>query len=143
MMMAGIPGDVGGGVVMNAGVAENFKPREFCDLVQSVKVLKDDLSIQEYRSEDMKWSYRHCEGWKPGIIIEVVLTAGKNELPDVLDKVRDANKIRLSKQPLEKPSCGSVFRNPDGFKAAQLIDQNGLKGLIIGQAQVSTMRKKR
>ncbi len=138
MMMAGIPGDVGGGVVMNAGVAENFKPREFCDLVQSVKVLKDDLSIQEYRSEDMKWSYRHCEGWKPGIIIEVVLTAGKNELPDVLDKVRDANKIRLSKQPLEKPSCGSVFRNPDGFKAAQLIDQNGLKGLIIGQAQVST-----
>lgn len=138
LMMAGIPGDVGGGVVMNAGVAENIHPREFCELVFSIKVLKEDLIIQEYFFEDLQWSYRHCEGWKPGIIVEVVLKTSKNDLPDVLDKVRDANKVRLSKQPLDKPSCGSVFRNPQGFKAAQLIDQNGLKGLTIGQAQVST-----
>ncbi len=137
-MMAGIPGDVGGGVVMNAGVAENMQPREFCELVFSIKVLKEDLSIQEYLFEDLQWSYRHCEGWKPGVIVEVVLKTSKNDFPDVLDKVRDANKVRLSKQPLDKPSCGSVFRNPQGFKAAQLIDQNGLKGHTIGQAQVST-----
>lgn len=138
LMMAGIPGDVGGGVVMNAGVAENMQPREFCELVFSIKVLKEDLSIQEYLFEDLQWSYRHCEGWKPGVIVEVVLKTSKNDFPDVLDKVRDANKVRLSKQPLDKPSCGSVFRNPQGFKAAQLIDQNGLKGHTIGQAQVST-----
>ena len=138
MMMAGIPGDVGGGVVMNAGVAENFQPREFYELVQSIKVLKEDLSIQEYYCEDLTWSYRHSEGWKPGIIVEVVLKTSKNDLPDIMEKVRQANKIRLSKQPLDKPSCGSVFRNPEGYKAAQLIDQNGLKGLTFGQAQVST-----
>lgn len=61
----------------------------------------------------------------------------KKQDNQVIEKVREANKIRLSKQPLDMPSCGSVFINPKGFRAAQLIDECGLKGLQIGQAQVS------
>ena len=57
---------------------------------------------------------------------------------NVLQKVRDANKLRLSKQPLDMPSCGSVFKNPEGHKVAQLIDQCGLKRFRMGDAQVST-----
>ena len=57
--------------------------------------------------------------------------------PSVLDRVRTANQTRLAKQPLDLPSCGSVFVNPPGLKAAQLIDSCGLKGYTVGQAQVS------
>jgi len=56
---------------------------------------------------------------------------------DILARVREANKIRLSKQPLDLPSCGSVFKNPKDYKVAELIDKCGLKGLRFGDAQVS------
>lgn len=137
LFLAGIPGDVGGGVVMNAGVAESFQPREFMEMVDWIDVLKPDRTVQRYQSSDLKSTYRHCDGWQPGIITEVGISWPLEADNDVLVKVREANKIRLSKQPLDKPSCGSVFRNPDGHKAAQLIDQCGLKGYAEGEAQVS------
>ncbi len=139
LFLAGIPGQVGGGVVMNAGVAESFVPREFCEIVSWVEVLKPDLSLKKYANADIDWSYRHSEGWQPGIITRVGLS-WKNGILEgaILNKVKDANRNRLSKQPLDMPSCGSVFRNPKGHKAAQLVDSCGLKGFTIGGAQVST-----
>jgi UDP-N-acetylmuramate dehydrogenase len=138
LFLAGIPGDVGGGVVMNAGVAESFSPREFVELTEWVEGL--DLNTQElkrFKKEDLKWAYRHCEGLQNILITAVGLKWQNEPQDDVLPKVRDANRTRLSKQPLDKPSCGSVFKNPVGYKAAQLIDSAGMKGFQIGEAQVS------
>lgn len=138
LFLAGIPGDVGGGIVMNAGVSETMTPKEFVGITDWVEVLKPDGSIKKYLAADLKWSYRHTKGWEPGIIVRAGLSAPKTEDLQILEKVREANRVRLSKQPLDQPSCGSVFVNPPGQKAAQLIDSCGLKGYHIGEAQVST-----
>lgn len=137
LFLAGIPGDVGGGVVMNAGVAESFVPREFCEIIDWFDVLKPDLKIQRYSHKDIRWEYRHSYNWQPGIITRVGISWPLEPDEAILQKVKDANRTRLSKQPLDMPSCGSVFINPDGHKAAQLIDSCGLKGFAVGGAQVS------
>ena len=137
LFLAGLPGDVGGGVVMNAGVAEMFQPREFMELVDWLEVVDYNGNIRRIGKEELNISYRHCGGWQPGIISSVGMVWSLAQDKDILLKVREANKLRLTKQPLDLPSCGSVFRNPDGFKAAQLIDQCGIKGFRVGDAQVS------
>lgn len=136
LFLAGIPGDVGGGVVMNAGVGELMRPREFVEIVDWVRVLRGG-GIVTYTRDDLKWSYRHCHGWEPGVIVEVGMSWPLQKDPSILQKVREANTARLKKQPLDKPSCGSVFRNPEGDKAGRLIEACGLKGFRIGDAQVS------
>ncbi len=137
LFLAGLPGDVGGGVAMNAGVAEQFQPREFMDFVNWIEVMDFNGAVKKIDRADLKVAYRHCDGWQPGIITNVQISWPMNQDKDVLTKVREANKIRLTKQPLDMPSCGSVFRNPIGYKAAHLIDQCGLKGYRLGDAQVS------
>ena len=129
LFLAGLPGDVGGGIVMNAGVAENFIPKEFSELIRSFDVLKiaDQKIIKKnFLKNDVNWRYRHSEGWQPGIITSVELAWPNQPDVTILDQVKKANLTRLSKQPLDMPSCGSVFMNPEGFKAAQLIDGCGL-----------------
>jgi UDP-N-acetylmuramate dehydrogenase len=137
LFLAGLPGDVGGGVVMNAGVAEMFEPREFMELVDSIEVMTDEGTVHELKKSDLKVSYRHTDGWQPHVVASAKLSWPVQKDETVLTKVREANKVRLSKQPLDKPSCGSVFKNPEGHKVAQLIDSCGLKGFQIGDAQVS------
>lgn len=137
LFLAGLPGDVGGGVVMNAGVAEAFVPREFMDFVDWVEVMTLDLQIIRLQKNQLNIKYRHTDGWQPHIIVNVGMSWPIETDLTILDKVREANKIRLTKQPLDMPSCGSVFKNPEGHKAAQLIDSTGLKGFRVGDAQVS------
>ncbi len=136
LFLAGLPGDVGGGVVMNAGVGETLKPREFCEIVEWVEILrgKDIIRIP---TEKIKWTYRHSEGWKPGIVVKVGISWPNEPEADLTEKVKTANRVRLSKQPLDMPSCGSVFKNPQGHKSGALIEACGLKGFSIGGAQVS------
>ena len=141
LFLAGLPGDVAGGIVMNAGVAEDFRPREFFEITDWFEVLKPDGEIVRYEHDRVMWSYRHSHGWQPGIIVRAGLSWPLEGDPDILEKVKTANKTRLSKQPLDMPSCGSVFVNPKNHKAAQLIDQAGLKGFQIGGAQVSVPRQ--
>lgn len=141
LFLAGIPGDVGGGVVMNAGVAESFSPREFCELVEWIEVLdfsQEKFLKKRFSVNELNWSYRHSSGWQPGVITKVGIKWPLVQDQDILQKVREANRIRLSKQPLDLPSCGSVFVNPPGLKSAQLIDQCGLKGFRVGGAEVSS-----
>lgn len=137
LFLAGLPGDVGGGVVMNAGVAEMFEPREFMELVDGIDVMTSAGELKHFKKSELKIKYRHTDGWQPHIVVQVQISWPFIEKPDVLMQVRDANKVRLSKQPLDMPSCGSVFKNPEGHKVAQLIDSCGLKGHRIGDAQVS------
>lgn len=137
LFLAGLPGDVGGGVVMNAGVAEAFVPREFMDFVDWVEVMTLDLQIIRLQKSQLNIKYRHTDGWQPHIIVNVGMSWPMTVDLTILDRVREANKIRLTKQPLDMPSCGSVFKNPEGHKAAQLIDSAGLKGFRVGDAQVS------
>lgn len=137
LFLAGLPGDVGGGVVMNAGVAEAFVPREFMDFVDWVEVMTLDLQTIRLQKNQLNIKYRHTDGWQPHIIVNVGMSWPIETDLTILDKVREANKIRLTKQPLDMPSCGSVFKNPEGHKAAQLIDSTGLKGFRLGDAQVS------
>lgn len=137
MFLAGLPGDVGGGVVMNAGVGdETLRPREFVEITDWIEILKDDRIIR-LKNEDLRWEYRGTMGWQPGIIVKAVMSWPLAPDEKVLEKVRELNKWRDEKQPLELPNTGSVFKNPPGEKSGRLIDQCGLKGFRIGDAQVS------
>lgn len=144
IFLAGIPGDVGGGVVMNAGIGEKITPREFVEITDEIEVWRwntsgNDLGLKKVRlkASELRWSYRHCEGWRPGLIAKVWLSWPATPVNDVLERVRNANQVRLTKQPLDKPSCGSVFVNPADTSAGRLVESCGLKGFKIGGAQVS------
>ncbi|MES2962546.1 MAG: UDP-N-acetylmuramate dehydrogenase [Bdellovibrionota bacterium] len=138
LFLAGLPGDVGGGVVMNAGVGEMITPREFVELTDWIEVLRPDgMTIDRLASSQLVWSYRHCEGWRPGVVVRVGLSWPLDPKDDVLARVKQANLVRMSKQPLDMPSCGSVFVNPPGHKSGQLVESSGLKGFSVGGAKVS------
>lgn len=140
LFMCGLPGDVGGGVVMNAGVAEQVVPREFVEITDWIEYfdLNDpELKLIRKTKDELKWKYRASAGWQPGIVVRAGFSWPLEEDPEIPNKVREATRNRLQRQPLELPSCGSTFKNPEGHKAGALIDQAGLKGFRIGGAQVS------
>lgn len=133
--MGGIPGDMGGGIYMNAGAYK------YCmaDVFVSARVLDDDLNIITLSKEDMEFSYRHSvlqkhPNW---IILDAAfeMTAkDPGEIRKVLDKRKER---RMSTQPWNFACAGSVFRNPEEKPAWRYIDEAGLRGYEIGGAQVS------
>lgn len=139
--LAGLPGDVAGGVVMNAGVGHKVSPKEFNEIVESFDVLQkdDNGNFREVRIEhsQAQWSYRKSRGWQPGVITRVRMRWPNQPNSEVLNRVREGNKRRKETQPLSQPSCGSVFKNPEGDHSGRLIEACGLKGYAIGGAQVS------
>ena len=141
LFLCGLPGDLGGGLVMNAGVGQNIVPREFKDIVDWIKVINTEssaLPVKIFKKEEIKWGYRASRGWRPGLIYEAGLSWPLQPLPDLSDRLREMAVRRSQSQPLQSASCGSVFKNPgSGEKAGALIEQCGLKGYRIGQACVS------
>lgn len=138
LFLAGLPGDVGGGVAMNAGVGEAVVPREFVEITDWVEVVSQrDAKLRRFEKQSLNWGYRHCHGWQPGVIVRAGFSWPLKADEEILQQVKSANRGRLLKQPLEWPSCGSVFRNPKNDKAGRLIESCGLKGHAIGGAQVS------
>ena len=138
IFLTGLPGNMGGGVVMNAGVGGPEVPREFCEIVHWVEVLRmDGQRLDRIEKSSLEWGYRHSRGWQPGIITRVGLRWPMEPREDIIKAIQKATRQRVTKQPINQPSCGSVFRNPKLHFSGKLIEDCRLKGCQIGGAEVS------
>lgn len=131
----GIPGSIGGAVYMNAGAYNG----EMKCVVESVRVMDMNGNTAELTAEDLQFGYRKTSLQQSGYIItEVCLKMQPGNKDDIKAMMDDFSSRRISKQPLEMPSAGSMFKRPPGYFAGTLIEQAGLKGYTVGGAQVST-----
>ena len=132
--LSGIPGTIGGAIAMNAGAYG----RNIDELVISCDVINENNKIVTISKKDLDFSYRHSIIEEKGYIVTKVslrLTEGnKNE---ILEKMKKIKTIRDTNQPLDYPSAGSVFKRPENSYASKLIEESGLKGERVGDAQVS------
>ncbi|MCM1327862.1 MAG: UDP-N-acetylmuramate dehydrogenase [Ruminococcus sp.] len=130
----GIPGTVGGAVFMNAGAYGG----EMANVVSSVRAMDRRGNVKVYQNSELDFSYRHSRFTDSG---EIVLTAEisleRGEKSAIKAKMEELMEKRRAKQPLEYPSAGSTFKRPEGNYAAALIEQCGLKGVHVGDAEVS------
>ena len=133
---SGIPGTVGGGTIMNAGAYGG----ELKDVIESVVCLYvPEQRLYELNNEQCAFAYRTSLFKRMGgcLILSVVFRLEKGEGEAIAAKMRELNERRRDKQPLDLPSAGSAFKRPEGYYAAALIDEVGLKGYTVGGAQVS------
>ena len=133
---AGIPGTIGGAVFMNAGAYKS----DMGYVVQQVKVLTPDFRVITLENREMDFHYRtsYLQKNPKYICLEVVLKLAKGEREVIEEVIKERRKRRMESQPLEYPSAGSVFRNPEGYYAGQLIEELGYKGHRNGGAMVSS-----
>jgi len=131
---AGIPGSVGGAVVMNAGAYGG----EMKDIIERVYVLDENGAQLELDRDALNLGYRHsCIPEKKYIVTKVVLELVPRDEVEIRSKMKDLNEKRAEKQPLQYPSAGSTFKRPEGYFAGKLIMDAGLRGYQVGGAQVS------
>jgi len=131
---SGIPGTVGGGVVMNAGAYGG----EMSQVVAKVTVVNAEGEILELENETMEFGYRHSViRNQPFTVTEVAFELAEGNREDIKATMDDLTAKRREKQPLEYPSAGSTFKRPEGHFAGQLIMEAGLRGFQIGGAKVS------
>ena len=130
----GIPGSIGGAVYMNAGAYNG----EMKCVVENVRVMDMAGKAMELTAEDLQFGYRKTSLQQSGYIItEVCLKMQPGDKDAIKAMMDDFSSRRISKQPLELPSAGSMFKRPPGHFAGTLIEQAGLKGYTVGGAQVS------
>ncbi|MFT8425822.1 MAG: UDP-N-acetylmuramate dehydrogenase [Liquorilactobacillus sp.] len=131
---AGIPGSVGGAVFMNAGAYEG----DVSQVVSEVEVLTPEGKMRTYTNEEMNFAYRHSRIQdEEDIVLKAVFRLQSGDKKEIREKMDNFNFLRGSKQPLEYPSCGSVFKRPKGYFTGKLIHDAGLQGFMIGGAQIS------
>lgn len=132
---AGIPGTVGGGVIMNAGAYGG----EMKDVITKVRFLCKDGSVKEYTGAEMCFGYRTSAlKQKPEyIVLEVELLLSPGNTEEIYAKMQELASRRKEKQPLEYASAGSTFKRPEGYFAGKLIGDAGLSGYAVGDARVS------
>lgn len=133
---SGIPGTVGGSVFMNAGAYKS----DMGYVVESVKVLTPDLNIINLENKEMNFHYRtsFLKTHPNYICLEVIIKLNKGKKDAIEEVIKERRKRRLESQPLEYPSAGSVFRNPENDFAGRLIEESGLKGKRQGGAMISS-----
>ena len=130
----GIPGSIGGAVYMNAGAYGG----EIAHILQSCKVLTQEGEIKTLTAEELAFGYRHSKIQETGdVVISAKFALAPGNYDQIDQEMARLTHLRELKQPLEYPSCGSVFKRPVGHFAGQLISEAGLKGHRIGGVEVS------
>lgn len=130
----GIPGTLGGAVTMNAGAYGG----EMKDVIVSAKVMDEEGAVQKLSCEELQLGYRTSIVQKKQFVVleaEFLLKPGTTE--EIQNTMKELNAKRRKKQPLEYPSAGSTFKRPEGYFAGKLIEDAGLRGYRVGDAQVS------
>lgn len=131
---AGIPGTLGGAIMMNAGAYGG----EMKDIVSSVQLMDFNGDLFEKTGEEMEFAYRHSIVEEQNyIILGAVLELQHGDKKAIADRMEELAVARKTKQPLEFPSAGSTFKRPEGYFAGKLIMDSGLQGYQVGGAQVS------
>lgn len=132
---SGIPGTIGGAVFMNAGAYGG----EMSQIIKEVTVLTPEGEKKVLSLEELKLGYRHsCVEEKGYIVLAAVLELAYGRKEEILSRMEELRQKRIEKQPLEYPSAGSTFKRPEGYFAGKLIQDAGLKGARVGDAQIST-----
>ena len=131
---SGIPGTLGGAVVMNAGAYGG----EMKDIIHSAKILTKDGKIKVLSNEELKFSYRSSRVKEnKELVLEASIALRAADKEEIRALIEDFTKKREEKQPLELPSAGSTFKRPEGHFAGKLIMDSGLRGYRVGGAQIS------
>lgn len=130
----GIPGTVGGAAYMNAGAYGG----EMKDIVEAVSYIDENGIIKSFKRDELNFSYRRSVFTdKEYIVTDVLFKLENKSQSEIREKMDELMGKRKSKQPLEYPSAGSTFKRPEGYFAAALIEECGLKGASVGGAEVS------
>ena len=129
----GIPGSVGGAVMMNAGAHGG----EMSQLISHVTALWTDGTVKELERTELEFAYRFCSLRDHAWLLETKLEFSPGDPEQIKHQMKENLAKRAANQPLEKPNAGSVFRNPLGDSAGRLIEAAGWKGKRIGDAEVS------
>ncbi|HKI60468.1 MAG TPA: UDP-N-acetylmuramate dehydrogenase [Mariprofundaceae bacterium] len=132
--LATVPGDMGGGIAMNAGAFGQW----VSDTLISIEVLHRNGEIESMMKEQLNMSYRHTELPSQTLVISGTFKLNSDDPEAIRERMRTMRKQRSSTQPLALPNCGSVFKNPEGDHAARLIEAVGLKGKKVGNARISS-----
>ncbi|SDW61465.1 UDP-N-acetylmuramate dehydrogenase [Alicyclobacillus hesperidum] len=130
----GIPGSVGGAVMMNAGAYG----KETCEVLEWADVMNADGEIERLQNADLKFGYRYSIlKDRFGIVTQAKFALSPGDRDALVKQVKQWSQKRVESQPLSWPNCGSVFRNPEGTHAGRLIEAAGLKGFQHGGAKIS------
>ena len=131
--LSGIPGTIGGGLRMNAGAYG----KEVRDILIEAEVVDNTGNFKVLSLEEMEMSYRHCGVPKDYIFLSGLFKTGRDAPSDIQRKLDEIKARRLESQPITERTGGSTFKNPKGFKAWELIEAAGCRGVSVGGAMVS------
>ncbi len=131
--MATVPGDIGGGVAMNAGCFA----QQVSDVLRGITVVLRDGRVLDMDAADLNMRYRHSDLPAGSLIVAATFRLQTDHPEQIRERMRSMRSRRSSTQPLAQPNCGSVFKNPAGDHAARLIEAAGMKGFQIGGARIS------
>ena len=130
----GIPGTIGGSICGNAGAYKS----SMSDIIKDVTILDNDKVIK-LSNQELEFNYRTSilKNKKDFIVLSCNINLEKGNIDEIKKTIEERTLKRIETQPLDYPSCGSVFRNPEGMSSGKLIDDLGLKGYQIGGAKIS------